>query len=431
MFVETLDRQPVMARCGSSPRGSSAVAWCALVAVFLAGTRGLMYRARLQFGDVWGSLLDDRPTQVMFYALYAVAAAVGWRSRGVVDRRVLAPLTVLLGVLTTSTLWSIEWGRTLNQSLQMALATLAVVLLASGLRVERVLTALVTAGAVAVVLSVVAAVSDWEFSTDRKGRLTGVFYNRNALGLVAAVLAVSAVLWWGQRRDSVRVRATAVVLLASALVVWSRSGSATAMIAAVASVLAASWMVAWKRGSLVARRRLGWLAFVVGAVGVVGVLARGVVAEWIGRDATFTGRTSTWGVVVDAWQRRPVGGFGFFAGWFDPEVRAGLERIDFNHWEAHNGYLEVLMGAGVVGGLALVWLLVVVVRAVWRRRDHEWAPTWLAMVVFALVSNVGETNIAANRLVWFVLVAVLATAGAREPSPYGRTESPSPAVSAG
>jgi len=41
------------------------------------------------------------------------------------------------------------------------------------------------------------------------------------------------------------------------------------------------------------------------------------------------------------------------------------------------------------------------------------------MVVFALVSNVGETNIAANRLVWFVLVAVLATAGAREPSPYG------------
>ena len=183
-------------------------------------------------------------------------------------------------------------------------------------------------------------------------------------------------------------------------------------------------MVAWQRGSSDARRRLGWVAVGVGIFGVVAVLARGAMAEWIGRDATFTGRTSTWGVVVDAWQSRPFGGFGFFAGWFDPEVRAGLVRIGFNHWEAHNGYLEVLMGAGVIGALALAWLLVVVVRAVWRRRDHEWAPTWTAMAVFALVSNIGETNIAANRLVWFVLVAVLATVGVRD-------ESPTPAVSAG
>jgi len=199
--------------------------------------------------------------------------------------------------------------------------------------------------------------------------------------------------------------------------VWSRSGSATAMIAAVSGVLAAAWMAAWQRGSSDVRRRVGWMAVGVGVFVVVAVLARGAMAEWIGRDSTFTGRTSTWGVVVDAWQRRPIGGFGFFAGWFDPEVRAGLARIGFNHWEAHNGYLEVLMGAGIVGVLVLAWLLVGVVRAVWRRRDHEWAPTWMALVVFALVSNVSETNIAANRLMWFVLVAVLATAGAREQSP--------------
>ena len=416
-IVETLDRPAVLALRGSNPRVSNTVAWWALVVVFLAGMRGLMYRVRLQFGDVWGSLLDDRPTQVMFYALYAVALAVGWRSRGTVDRRVLAPLAALLGVLMMSTLWSIEWGRTLNQSLQMATATAAVVMLASSLPLERVLSALVTAGSIAVLLSVIAAVADWQFSSDRKGRLTGVFYNRNALGLAAAVLAVSAALWWWQRRDSARARVMAPMISAVALVVWWRSGSATAMIAAGAGVLAAAWMVAWQRGSSVVRRRLVWIAAVAGVVVVVAVLARGVVAEWIGRDATFTGRTSTWGVVVDAWQRRPLSGFGFFAGWFDPEVRLGLDRIDFNHWEAHNGYLEVLMGAGIVGVLVLAWLLVGVVRAVWWRREHEWAPTWMALVVFALVSNIGETNIAANRLMWFVLVAVLATVGAREQSP--------------
>ena len=112
--VEVLDRPTQM-----TPRATSTVAWCALVAVFLAGMRGLMYRVRLQFGDVDGSLLDDRATQVMFYALYAVALAVGWRSRGAVDRRLVAPLAVLVGVLAVSTVWSIEWGRTLNQSLRL------------------------------------------------------------------------------------------------------------------------------------------------------------------------------------------------------------------------------------------------------------------------------------------------------------------------
>ena len=53
--VEVLDRPTQF-----TPRASSTVAWCALVAVFLAGMRGLMYRVRLQFGDGLLQLRDGR-----------------------------------------------------------------------------------------------------------------------------------------------------------------------------------------------------------------------------------------------------------------------------------------------------------------------------------------------------------------------------------
>ena len=396
--------------------------WCALVVLFMAGMRGLVYRVRLQFGEVSGSFLDDRPTQVIFHGLYIGAIVVGWRRSGQrLDRRVALPLASLCGLLVLSTTWSIEWGRTLNQSLLVASGTLAVVVLASRLDSRSVLTALVASSAVAVALSVVAVALDWQYSTDRRGRMTGVFYNRNSLGLVASMLLVSSALLWWQRRFDGRVRWIALVLVAVSVTVWWRSGSATSMIAAVSGLLAAAWLVGFTRSSGGVRRVLAWIPVVLVVVVTAAVVWREWFADLIGRDATFTGRTSTWGLLVDTWARRPLVGFGFFAGWFDPELRDGLRAIGYNHWEAHNGYLEVLLGAGVVGVAIVGWLVVSVGRCIWMRRADEHAPVWLALVVFAAVSNVGETNIGANRLVWLVLVAAVASGGSRS-SPAVTTE---------
>lgn len=180
------------------------------------------------------------------------------------------------------------------------------------------------------------------------------------------------------------------------------------MLAAVSGLLAAVWLISLRRSSGRARLVLMLMPGVVAMLVVVAILGRNTFAEWIGRDATFTGRTSTWGLLVDTWERRPLQGFGFFAGWFDSDLRAGLREIGYNHWEAHNGYLEVLLGAGIIGVVALGWFLFTALRALWSRANDEWAPTWLGLMVFALVSNIGETNIGANRLVWFVVIAVVA-----------------------
>ena len=409
-------------RSESSRRAEIAV-WCALVVLLLAGMRGLVYRVRLQFGDVTGSFLDDRPTQVVFHALYVVALAVGLGTGRIrIPGRVVVPLVALSTTLIASTAWSIDRGRTLNQSLLFASGTLAVAILSSRLQPIRLLSAVVAACSIAVVASVFARALDWKFSVDRHGRLTGVFYNRNSLGAVAVMLVVASASWWWLERSRPSVRWFGPFLVASGLVVWWRSGSATSMIAAVAGLAAGAWVVGRPRVPSRWRRTYSTVPAVVVLASIVAFAWRDTLAGWIGRDATFTGRTSTWDLLIDTWQRRPLVGFGYFAGWFDPALRVALKDIGYNHWEAHNGYLEVLLGAGLIGVAVLVWFLVAVGRVLNSRLDFVWSPWWVAAVVFALVSNIGETNIGPNRFVWFVLVSAVMSAAGSSPDRSARAD---------
>ena len=381
----------------------------ALVVVFVIGMRGALYRLRIQFGPVDGSFLDDRATQVAFFVAYAAVAAVAFRAfRAPHGRRMLITLTALSVALVSSSLWSIDTGRTLGQSLQFVAGTAAVFVVVAALDDGESLRALVIAGTGACAISIAAVTLDWGWSTDSRGRMTGIFFNRNALGMVTCLTLFATIVWAWTRRNDRRSTFVAALVCASVLVVWWRTGSATGMFAAVAAVATSAWVVARQRSAGRFRRSISAVP-IVAALGVIALVsARGNVMRWIGRDASLTGRTDTWDLIIEAWQRRPVLGYGFFAGWFDPSVRAGVRAIGYNHWEAHNGYLEVLFGAGLIGVAALVWFLATTAREMLGRLHDPRAPWWMGSFVFFLVANVGETNIAANRIVWFVLVAVVA-----------------------
>jgi len=392
--------------------------WLALVGLFLAGTRGFVYRIRLGVGGVSGSLLDDRVSNAIFYVVYGLIATMfATRSRDLRQLAVVAPLAVVVGVLCASTAWSIEWSRTLNQSLLMALGTLAVALVVTTARPLDVIGSLFAAAQVVVGLSVLARAREWQFSIDRHGNLTGFVYNRNALGLVAVLGVATGVILACRMRSTRWVFPIAAVVIVDAAV-WWRTGSATPVVALVVAALVAGWIAAWQR-RVVARSPLVVVAVVVILACFAGLFARAPLAEMFGRDSTFTGRTSTWNLVVDAWWQRPWHGFGFMAGWFDGDLRRGLAEIGFNHWEAHNGYLEVLLGAGLLGASALAWFLVRLIGGLARAIDDSWAPWLGAATTFALVLNVSETQVGPHRSGWFLLVAtavqIASSAGRRQP----------------
>ena len=385
-------------------------AWLTTTLALIVATRGPLYRLRTDFpGDRTG-LLDDNWIQFVSYLVYGLvvmATIVVWPKLVRSARALTMAHIGFVGTLLASSLWSINSWRTFEQSLIFMTAVLAMIGAGATLSSTQFLTSLWAAMQTTLVWSVWARWHDWPNSVDNRGYLTGVFFNRNLLGAATAVagLASIALIWTWRSRRLVLIPAAGLVL---AVLIGRRTDSITPLIAVGMSVLAGAFSVLWVRATDENRRHLRFLPPAAVVAGLTAFLFRDTVTGWFGRSPSMTGRTGVWYDIVDAWSRRPVQGFGFMAAWFDPALRAALRARGRNLWEAHNGYLEVLIGGGLVAVVALgilAWFVVGALRrSLGARAAH--APWFVAAAMFVTMVNLGETNIAANRLPWLVLVAV-------------------------
>lgn len=393
-----------------SSRLRTGLVWVFTTLALVVATRGPLYRLRTDFPGSRTSLLDDNWIQAVSYAAYGlvvVATIITWPKLVRSARALTLAHFGFVGILLVSSLWSINSWRTFEQSLILLTAVLAMVGAGAVLSPTQFLTSLWVAMQTTLVWSVWARWHDWPNSVDNRGYLTGVFFNRNLLGAATAVagLASIALLWTWRRRWLVMMPAAGLVF---AMSIGRRTDSITPLIAVGMSVLAGAFCVLWVRASDEKRRHLRFLPPAAVVTGFAAFLFRDTVTGWFGRSPSMTGRTGVWYDIVDAWSRRPVHGFGFMAAWFDPALRAALRARGRNLWEAHNGYLEVLVGGGLIAVVALGCLAWYVIAALRRSLSacSPHAPWFVAAVMFVAMVNLGETNIAANRLPWLILVAV-------------------------
>lgn len=416
----------------------------------LVATKGPLYRLRIAVADLppGRDFIDDRSVQATFLLLAAALIAVGWPARHrlwAAARAVVVSQALLIGVIIASTLWSIASRRTLEQGVMMAAGTAGFALVAARISVYRMVLAIWVAMQIGVIASLVARVAGWRLAVDRNGDLAGIYLNRNSLGAVAALGVLASValalIIGASRRDRRRHEDDAdivneipderrhderrpeillgIVIVGGSLdaLVWFASGSLTPAFAVIVALVTAGLIaVATAPGPrLDLRRRIavGASAALVAAAALL-VAARAWFTDRLGRSPTLSGRTEIWAEMFAAWQRRPIGGFGFMAVWFDPETRAGLVERRRDVYEAHSGYVEVLVGTGLIGIVAAAAVVIIGVGAVigclGRRPDA--IRLWVVMAVtFSLAANLGETYIGANLLVWYLFV--IATVQAR------------------
>jgi exopolysaccharide production protein ExoQ len=383
-----------------------------------------VYRVRLEMGDVPGDPIDDTRIQLIWCGLYllvVVAAWPAWRAVWVRARSLVWSLLVFGAVLASSAVWSIQRERTIEQAGLLGVGMLAIVLAASSMSARRFAWAVWSATMVCVIGSVWAHVRDWHYTVDPKGNFVGWYFNRNALGPVAALAVLASVMlvWRGVRGwRAVGVSAAGVV----SAVVWWRTGSLTPLVAVLGAFVAVVFVWAWAGGSKEARSRLRWVGAVVPVGLVVLITLRGTINSWFGRSGSFSGRTELWAELFESWWHRPWGGYGFMAVWFDDDLRVRLLERGRDLYEAHSGYLEVLIGAGVLGTLALGWMLWVLIAGVARAvPPGSWASQWwVAMIAFVLLMNTGETFIGANIAAWLVMGGVGVQARVTAPEPADR-----------
>ncbi|WP_232295117.1 O-antigen ligase family protein [Parafrankia sp. EUN1f] len=175
--------------------------------------------------------------------------------------------------------------------------------------------------------------------------------------------------------------------------------------AVVAALLA---MVCSTRGT----RRLDLLVTIGVFAAIAAVTSSDVVLSYLSRGesaeklATLNERTNLWSLALDAFERKPMTGWGLTAS-------RGIFLDAIGLGGGHNAFVNVLVDGGAIG--ALLWLallggIVVALRGLWRRvRPDERADLTLltALLLFLLFDGLTAEHMAAPANVANILLAVI------------------------
>ena len=192
--------------------------------------------------------------------------------------------------------------------------------------------------------------------------LRGIFPHKNVLGQVmaAGVLASMHILRAAASRQA---RFWSVVRSIVFLVVVLASKSSTSISVTLYLCLMTFFICLYRRGGLT-RVLSTSLAVLSGAIALALTLFPDPLLEILGKDATLTGRTELWPIVVDNIYERPIAGWGYFAFWgsANPVANAISAELGWGVSSAHNVLLEMLLEVGVIG---TILISVIFLRSVW------------------------------------------------------------------
>lgn len=121
----------------------------------------------------------------------------------------------------------------------------------------------------------------------------------------------------------------------------------------------------------------------------------------LGRDSTFTGRTTIWASVSEVASRNPWFGVGFGGYWGLANWATSSITV-----EAHNGYLDVYLNIGMVGIVLLLAFLLAHFRRVLRELNHsyDWGVFGICSLVMLLLANYTEGSFLGANFMWSIPV---------------------------
>lgn len=322
-------------------------------------------------------------------------------------------LVVFLSLLTlASVLWSVAPDTTVRRAFALIMTTLFGLWFASRWNWRELI--LITAASFVLLAfaSIAMALVMPSLGIDNEihvGAWRGVWWEKNTLGAMMAWGAVSC--YAAGRVDPARWMIwTVAALVCSGLVLLSTSK--TALLALLLGTGAVIGIALCRRGFGFAALMLFLLLTTVCGLGLVLAIAPVEAIEALGRDATLTGRTDIWVVLIDQIAARPWTGYGYMAYWAadDGPVFWVRQATDWDVPTAHNGWIETALAIGVPGAslMAVVFLQALLRAAgrLFRGPETYWALVFLTL--FGLVS-ISESNLLQqNSLSWVLFVATAA-----------------------
>ena len=250
------------------------------------------------------------------------------------------------------------------------------------------------------------------FDDDGIPSYCGVATNKNKLGVISFVSGLFLV--WelihrggteGKEIDWSKVLSCGALL---ALVAWLIfiAHSATALVCIVVGTLILFLM---KFSFVVEHLRYLGLYSMVLAISMIVILyyfptAINAIAEGVGRDRTFTGRTDLW---LDLLREpiNPLVGTGYQSFWLGSRADYLWDKYLFHPIQAHNGYLETYLNGGFVG-VALLLAMIVATGNKLKKvllLERSFAILLIVFIITAILYNMTEAMISRLSLLWFVI----------------------------
>lgn len=381
----------------------------------------------LAFSQFWVMLITGPPTPAAMvdpavsasirnyyfpiYLVVLILALTQWRSTGGAILRA-STLSLLVALTFVSVIWSIDPGVTQRRSVAVLFTTLAGVVIAARFSWPRFLEVFATAYAVVTVLCFLFALflpSYGRMRYEFPGAWCGVWDHKNTLGfnmsIGCAVFAAAALA-------NPKRRWMWLCAVAAALALVLLSTSKTSVVSFLIGCACVGLVAIARRGPIgaTAATFLG-VSALIGLVFLISVDAN-LLLNFLGKDATLTGRTKIWGAVLHQIEKRPWTGYGYGAVWDDTSIWGPLAWISkeqgFVIHEAHNSWLGIWLELGYIGlgswGLLFAGVWARTVYAVYRGPWAYFALPFLA--IFSLHTMTEAVALVQNDWIWLMFAAL-------------------------
>ena len=324
-------------------------------------------------------------------------------------------LLVILAAL--STFWSLDPTYTLRHSITLFATTLTGIYFALRYTPRQQARFLFIVLSIAIILGVIGELAFPSLlppviafgpDADTSG-WRGIYSHKNVFGRVIALALVA----YFSLHPNIKTNLRALVVVGALGIVLLKSRSTSAVIVCLVTILfvKAARFLLWTPKRIFYTTLVGSVATLVAVYLVTTNFSEAM--QFIGKDATLTGRRELWRLAIEQIFNRPLLGFGFEEFWRS-EISERIRGETFGALHAHNGFIDTLLSFGLTG---LTLFLVAYGTAMKRvvsvfRRGPSIDTVWqLSMLIFLFICQISESIFATwSPLFWLLFVSTACSA---------------------
>lgn len=390
--------------------------------------------ASLLFSKLWG--VSDRSegnalfqlVSLLIYGHAAYVVALRNTKLGVSLLIRSFPLVFLISVCFVSVAWSVEPFPSFRRSVALVLSFIYCLYLISEYDSDQILSIVFYSLLLIGVLGILAVgIPGWGIGTEKlahENAVRGLTGHKNEFGRYMGVATLVTIMYFKSYKN---LYFLASISFFFGALVLSQSKTPLAVLLTVCILIPGVRLIVegrfFKGSQVVLSATLRWiivLSFLIVAVTVTFATIEFVVVA-LGKDLTFSGRTSIWQYALEIGKERMLLGAGYRTFWTD--TLTWDFRLYNPYWESdgiigngHNGFIDVYLETGLLGfGAYLAFLISYIYRCV-RSKGSSGRNEIVAfslLVFYLLYSITEQVTLEQSELLWMLLMVFYILIGQR------------------